>query len=154
MKLAHIDDFKVGLSHTLTQTIDANKVAQFIALCGDHNPIHHDENYAEKTNFKRPIAHGFLTASFFSPIFGVHLPGPGAIYVNHNLRFLKPVYVGDTVEVIATVSKVDAMRKRVYFETICKVNDECVIEGEAELYVPTPTEAGQAALDKALTVND
>lgn len=149
MKLAHIDDFQVGLSHTLTRTIDANKVAQFIALCGDQNPIHHDETYAAQTKFKRPIAHGFLTASFFSPIFGLHLPGPGAIYVNHNLRFLKPVYVGDTVDIIATVTQVDSERKRVYFDTTCTVNGERVIEGEAELYVPTPTAEGQAALDNA-----
>ena len=151
MKLAHIDDFYVGLSHTLTRTIDAEKVAQFIELCGDNNPIHHDETYAAQTQFKRPIAHGFLTASFFSPIFGLHLPGPGAIYVNHNLRFLKPVFVGDTVDIIATVSNVDHGRKRVYFETICNINGERVIEGEAELYVPTPTEAGQAALNAATT---
>ena len=151
MKLAHIDDFHVGLSHTLTRTIDAEKVAQFIELCGDNNPIHHDEKYAAQTQFKRPIAHGFLTASFFSPIFGLHLPGPGAIYVNHNLRFLKPVFVGDTVDIIAKVSNVDHGCKRVYFDTICNINGERVIEGEAELYVPTPTEAGQAALDAATT---
>ena len=151
MKLAHIDDFHVGLSHTLTRTIDAEKVAQFIELFGDENPIHHDETYAAQTQFKRPIAHGFLTASFFSPIFGLHLPGPGAIYVNHNLRFLKPVFVGDTVDIIAKVSNVDHGRKRVYFNTICNINGERVIEGEAELYVPTPTEAGQVALDAATT---
>ena len=151
MKLAHIDDFHVGLSHTLTRTIDAEKVAQFMELCGDENPIHHDETYAAQTQFKRPIAHGFLTASFFSPIFGLHLPGPGAIYVNHNLRFLKPVFVGDTVDIIATVSNVDHGCKRVYFDTICNINGERVIEGEAELYVPTPTEAGQAALNAATT---
>ena len=151
MKLAHIDDFHVGLSHTLTRTIDAEKVAQFMELCGDENPIHHDETYAAQTQFKRPIAHGFLTASFFSPIFGLHLPGPGAIYVNHNLRFLKPVFVGDTVDIIAKVSNVDHGCKRVYFDTICNINGERVIEGEAELYVPTPTEAGQAALDAATT---
>ena len=149
MKLAHIDDFHVGLSHTLTRTIDAKKVDQYIELCGDQNPIHHDETYAAQTQFKRPIAHGFLTASFFSPIFGLHLPGPGAIYVSHNLRFLKPVYVGDTVEVSATVTKVDHERKRIQFDTICEIKGVRVIEGEAELYVPTPTEAGQAALEAA-----
>lgn len=151
MKLAHIGDFHVGLSHTLTRTIDAEKVAQFIALCGDANPIHYDETYAAETQFKRPIAHGFLTASFFSPIFGLHLPGPGAIYVNHNLRFLKPVYVGDTVDVIAKVTKVETELKRIYLDTICTINGERVIEGVAELYVPTPTDAGQAALDAATT---
>ena len=145
MKLAHIDDFHVGLSHTLTRTIDAEKVAQFIELCGDNNPIHHDEKYAAQTQFKRPIAHGFLTASFFSPIFGLHLPGPGAIYVNHNLRFLKPVFVGDTVDIIAKVSNVDHGCKRVYFDTICNINGERVIEGEAELYVLTTKKKKKAA---------
>lgn len=59
--------------------------------------------------------------------------------------------MGDTVDIIATVSNVDHGRKRVYFDTICNINGERVIEGEAELYVPTPTEAGQAALNAATT---
>ena len=59
--------------------------------------------------------------------------------------------MGDTVDIIATVSNVDHGRKRVYFDTICNINGERAIEGEAELYVPTPTEAGQAALNAATT---
>ncbi|AMW77777.1 hypothetical protein AMD27_01985 [Acinetobacter sp. TGL-Y2] len=58
--------------------------------------------------------------------------------------------MGDTVDVIAIVTKVDHERKRVYFDTICNINGERVIEGEAELYVPAPTEAGQAALEAAI----
>lgn len=59
--------------------------------------------------------------------------------------------MGDSVDIIATVTKVDHGRKRVYFDTICNINGERVIEGEAELYVPSPTETGQAALDAAIT---
>ena len=78
-----------------------------------------------------------------------HCTAQAAIYVNHNLRFLKPVFVGDTVDVIATIREVDTERKRVYFDTICTINGERVIEGDAQLYVPAPSESGQLALDAA-----
>ena len=47
------------------------------------------------------------------------------------------------IQVLCEISQPDC--------SICNINGERVIEGEAELYVPTPTEAGQAALNAATT---
>ena len=85
----------------------------FARLTGDDNPIHLDADYARRSPFGRPIAHGLLFASLIPTIFGATIEG--CVYVEQTLRFKRPVYVGDTVrarvEVVA-VRDVPAKRAR------------------------------------------
>src|SRR3546814_3305269 len=69
------------------------------------------------------IAHGTLSASFISTVFGTRLPGPGCIYLRQDLRFKAPVKIGDTVEARVTVKEIQAAKKRVVFDTVCTVRD-------------------------------
>ena len=64
------------------------------------------------------------------------MPGPGCIYLSQNLKFLAPVRAGDTVRAEVLLKTVDRERRRVTFETVCKVNGKNVLEGEAVLMVP------------------
>ncbi|MGH7706790.1 MAG: MaoC family dehydratase [Vulcanimicrobiaceae bacterium] len=80
-------------------------VAAFAEATGDRNPVHLDAAFAATTRFGRPIAHGMLTASFISALLGGTFPGPGTIYVSQSLSFVRPVYVGDTLDVVATVTR-------------------------------------------------
>ena len=98
--------------------------------------MHLNQEFAEATRFKGRIAHGMLTASFISTVLGNKLPGPGCIYVSQNLQFKAPVRAGDTVHTRVTVQEVDLAKGRVRLETICRVGDVVVIEGEAVLMVP------------------
>jgi 3-hydroxybutyryl-CoA dehydratase len=82
------------------------------------------------------IAHGLLSASFFSSLFGTKLPGPGCVYVSQSLQFKRPVYLGDTVTATVTVNKVDLNKHRIFFDTTCSVKNRTVISGEAEIYLP------------------
>lgn len=72
----------------------------------------------------------------FSALFGMKLPGPGCVYVSQSIKFRKPVYVGDTVTAYIEVKDVDLNRRRVYFDTYCKVGNSKVITGSAEIYIP------------------
>lgn len=69
----------------------------FARLTGDTNPLHLDPAYARTTRFGRPIAHGMFTASLVAALLGTELPGPGAIYLEQQVRFVRPVYIGDTI---------------------------------------------------------
>ena len=111
-------------------------VKAFAGVSGDRNPVHMDDEYAENSRFKKRIAHGMMSASYFSALFGTKIPGEGCVYVAQSLQFKRPVYLGDTVVATATVTKVDLERRRVFFRTTCKVKNKIVIDGEAELYVP------------------
>ena len=131
-----LEDLKVGMSHSYSQTITDSDIKSFSGISGDKNPVHMDEQYANKSRFKKRIAHGMLSAGFFSAIFGTKLPGKGCVYVAQDLKFRKPVYIDDTVTATVTVKDIDIKRRRVYFETYCKVGRSKVITGSAEIYMP------------------
>lgn len=136
LKSFTIDQFYIGLSASSNHVITDEKIRLFADVSGDCNPIHLDTEFAEKTRFGKRIAHGMLVSSFISALFAMKLPGQGCIYLSQSLFFKKPVYINDTVVVTVEVIKVDIPRKRVQFKTYCTVNNEMVIDGEAEIYIP------------------
>ncbi|MEK9683801.1 MAG: MaoC family dehydratase [Rhodospirillaceae bacterium] len=131
--MASIDELEVGQTAAYERTVTAEDIEKFAEISGDDNPVHLDEDFANKTLFKGRIAHGMLAASFISTTVGTKLPGYGAIYISQNLRFKAPVRIGDTVVTTATIQTINTERKRVIMSTVCSVDDKIVVEGEAEL---------------------
>lgn len=94
---------------TLARTITEGDIADFARVSGDFSPLHTNQAYAEKTRFRGRIAHGLLSLAVASglcsrlDIFG----GSGfvAFYGIDNLRFTKPVMVGDTIAAKLTVTE-------------------------------------------------
>lgn len=131
-----IEEIEIGMEVSYSQTITDSDVKAFSGISGDKNPVHMDEEYASKSRYKRRIAHGMMSAGYFSALFGTKLPGEGCVYVSQSLNFKRPVYIGDTIIAIIIVKEIDIKKKRVFFNTICKVKNKVVIDGEAEIYVP------------------
>ncbi|EFF0612658.1 MaoC family dehydratase [Escherichia coli] len=131
-----MERFKLGDTATYSQTITDADIKSFAGISGDNNPVHMSDEYAEESRFKKRIAHGLISASFFSALFGTKLPGPGCVYVNQSLKFLRPVYINDTVTARVVLTDIDVVRRRLYFDTICEVNRKKVITGKAEIYLP------------------
>lgn len=111
MKLAVITDFHVGLRAELKKTFTEDDLRHFIAITGDVNPLHVSEEFAARTFFGRTVNHGMLTASLFSTMVGMFIPGTGAIYRTQTLEFHLPVHAGDTVTAIFEVIAVDVARE-------------------------------------------
>ena len=130
-----IEDLSVGMTAVFAKTVSEADITMFAGISGDTNPVHLDESFAEQTVFSGRIAHGMLSASFISTVFGTRLPGPGCIYMRQDLRFKAPVKVGDTVQARVTVKEILTEKKRVVFDTVCSVGDKVVLEGEATLMV-------------------
>lgn len=80
--------------------ITNDMVLSYSTLIGDKNPIHLDSEYAKQTIFEKPIAHGMLISSFFSKMISETFPGHGSIYLSQNIKFLKPCYIGETINVV------------------------------------------------------
>ena len=131
-----IQDIKIGMKESYEQTITDADIKNYSGLSGDKNPIHMSDEYAEKSRFKKRIAHGLYSAGFFSMLFGTKLPGEGCLYVSQTLSFRKPVYIGDTIKATIEVTSVDEKKSRVFFSTMCIVKNKIVIDGEAEIFVP------------------
>jgi 3-hydroxybutyryl-CoA dehydratase len=137
----YIEDLTVGQSATYTRTVTENDIQQFGAVSGDLNPLHFDEQYAKTTIFRGRIAHGMLSLSYLSTVLGTQLPGAGSIFLSATVRFKAPVRIGDTVSATCIVREINADKGRVTFDTICKVGDVTVIEGEAMVKVPSRAKA-------------
>ena len=131
-----LEKISTGMTVSYSQTITDADVKAYAGLSGDHNPIHVSDEYASSSRYRKRIAHGLMSAGFFSALFGMRLPGPGCVYVSQSLSFKRPVYIGDTVVASVKVKSVDIERRRVLFETVCTVGSKAVISGEAEIYIP------------------
>jgi hypothetical protein len=82
--------------------------------------------------FKSPIAPGIFTAGLISAVIGTTLPGPGAIYLSQSLKFMKPVFAGDTITARVEVVEVIRDRNRIRLQTLCaNQRGEEVLSGEA-----------------------
>ena len=130
------EDLQVGMEASLARTVTEQDIAAFAEITGDRNPVHLDAEYAAKSMFKERIAHGMLSAGYISAVFGMQLPGPGAIYISQTLNFRAPVKIGDTVITKVKLVELISAKRRARFECACLVNDKPVLEGEAILMVP------------------
>lgn len=131
------DQLRLGEKADFSKTVSEADVYLFAGITGDFNPAHINEAYARNTPFKSRIAHGMLVAGFVSNVIGTRLPGPGTIYIQQELKFLAPVYIGDTISARAEVVELVQEKKRVRLKTTC-VNQEgkSVLEGEALVSPP------------------
>ena len=130
------EDLQLGMEASFARTVAESDILGFATVTGDKNPVHLDEAYAAKTMFKTRIAHGMLTASYISAVFGMELPGPGAIYVSQTLNFRGPVKIGDRVIAKVTLVELLPAKRRARFDCVCTVDGKSVLEGEAVLMVP------------------
>ena len=127
-----IAEISIGQSAEFSKTLSESDIYLFAGISGDLNPFHINEEYAKNTFFKGRIAHGMLLAGFISTVVGCYLPGPGAIYVSQDLRFLAPARVGDTITAKAVVKEMDTDKNRVILQTTCTKQDgTVVVDGKA-----------------------
>lgn len=125
---------KVGDEAGFSKTLTEYDVYGFAGITGDFNEVHVNRAAAEKSRFGKQVCHGMLVASFISTVLGMYLPGPGTIYLEQNTKFLKPVYIGDTVT--AQVRVTEIQNRVVSLETFVKnQDDEVVVSGLAKVLV-------------------
>lgn len=132
-----IDTIQIGDSASFTKTVTEADVILYAGISGDLNPAHINDEHAKNSMFGQRIAHGMLSAGFISAVLGMYLPGPGTIYMGQELRFVKPVYIGDTVTATATVTERIVEKNRLKLETVVtNQRGETVITGTATVMPP------------------
>ncbi len=128
--------YEVGQKASFSKTIAESDVYGFAGITGDLNPAHVNEVAAGKTMFKHRIAHGILLVGFISTVLGQKLPGEGTIYLSQQAKFLKPVYIGDTITAVAEVAEVRPKGRLLLHTYILNQDGEIVVDGEAEVLAP------------------
>ena len=132
---------KVGERASVTKTITEDDIRTFGDLTGDHNPLHFDEEHARRTRFGQPISHGMLTGSLFSPIIAHQIPGAGAIYLSQSLKFVAPVFAGDTITAELTVTRAREDKQLITLKGVARnQRGEVVITGESVVLVEDLTQ--------------
>jgi len=132
----------IGTKASLSRTITEDDILLFALVSGDHNPIHLDAEYAEKTLFGKRIAHGFLIGSLISAVLGNDMPGPGSIYLGQTLKFLAPIHIGDTVTVTVKVVAIREDKRIITLHTNCtNQQGTLVLSGEATVKYAKELEA-------------
>jgi acyl dehydratase len=131
------DEIQVGDSAALTRTLTEQDIMLFAVMSGDINPAHVDPEYAKNSQFREVIGHGMWSAALISTVLGTQFPGPGTIYLGQDLRFRRPVALGDSITVRVTATARDVEKGRITLETEC-VNQEgeVVVSGTAHVIAP------------------
>ncbi|MDT0645913.1 MaoC family dehydratase [Zunongwangia sp. F260] len=122
----------VGQKASQTKKFSKEEVLNFSKLTSDDNPIHFDEQYASKTRFKKTIVQGPMVVSLIGGILGSTLPGPGTIYISQETKFLKPLFIEETVTAWVEIIKIRDDKPIITLKNwIEKEDGEVVLEGQS-----------------------
>ena len=135
----YYEHLKIGMRFpTPRRTITETDLVNFAGVSGDYNRLHTDEEFARTTIFGRRVAHGTLVLSISQGLrqrTGVFEGTLMALLEIRSWRFLKPVFIGDTVGVeteVADLRETSQPDRGVVVQRVRIFNqrDEIVQEGE------------------------
>lgn len=106
-------DIHIGLEHTFNLKINTSMMDKFLDISKDTNPLHVDKVYAQNKGFQDRVVYGLLTASFYSTLIGVHLPGKYCILQGIDIQFSKPVFINDQLKISGKVSYINEAYKQI-----------------------------------------
>ncbi len=137
------DTIEVGDTRTYERHISQEDIRRFSEITGDDNPIHTDPEFAAKTKYKQPIAHGAFLIGLVSKILGHDFPGHGAIAVALSSRFIRPVPVDSTLRLELQVTEKIESRGHVKLRIYMYNEDNRLVCGNEAVLVPAeePAEA-------------
>ena len=137
------EEFRAGdVFESAARTITETDIVTFASFTGDWHPLHTDKEFAKTTAFKKRIAHGMI-----GPVISVGLGVREGLmhetviaFMEMQWKFLKPIYIGDTIRQKRTVEHKRECRNpaqgiiRFRLEIINQ-HDEVVQEGTRTLLV-------------------
>lgn len=101
-----LGDLQPGVKASFDAMITSTMLDEFARLSGDTNPLHADADFAQARGYPGRVVFGMLTASFYSTLAGVHLPGRHALLQGVDASFVAPVFAGDRLTVNGEVAAV------------------------------------------------
>jgi acyl dehydratase len=138
------EQLQVGDHYQATFSMSQEDVERFVALSGDDNRIHSDQDAADKSPMGKIAVNavpGFLPALQFSRVLGTIFPGHGTVYRNQNLYWRRPLFINTPYIVEVSVRKIEypkdesgrAKAPRALLDTVIRdsVSGEVVLKGDA-----------------------
>ncbi|HEY1854022.1 MAG TPA: MaoC family dehydratase [Solirubrobacterales bacterium] len=136
------EQIEIGETFARSQTVTETHIALAAGIFGDFAPLHVDEEYAKETRFGTRIAHGTLTTGIMAGVLSSHFHGTSIGYLEQDVRFLAPVYPGDTITtewtVLDTIEKAKLGGGIVSMKVECRNQDDAILlEGTAKAIIRT-----------------
>lgn len=133
-------DIYVGMKASFSKVVTVEMENAFREISGDENPLHKDDEFARsasKGKYQTHVSFGMLTASLYSTIAGVYLPGKySLVHSFEELSFLKPVFVGDHLTVEGeVVDKVEGLKLIRLKSVVKNQNKEIVSKAKIKVLV-------------------
>lgn len=118
---------KIGTSVAFTKTVSESDVYLYAGVTGDFSPNHIDEVYMGAGKYGRRIAHGTLLAGFMSAA-SARMPLGRTVSLGYDkMRFVAPVFFGDTITTTYTLTSVDEDKRRAYADVRATNQDGTVV---------------------------
>ena len=117
------DEIYIGLEESFLTEINSEKMDFFLKLSGDNNPLHMDNDFAINKGFDGRVVYGMAVASLYSTLVGVYLPGERCLLQSVNSDFMRPVYIGDKLQVTGKVVEKHDTTKRVIIKAEIRNQD-------------------------------
>ena len=96
------------------RTVTESDIVNFAGLSGDYTQIHTDVEFSKTTPIGKRVAHGLLVMAIASGLAAQTGVLEGTVLVFReisNWKFIKPVFIGDTVHVDMIVKSVKEIRR-------------------------------------------
>lgn len=128
------EEIKLGMKESFQVNITESMENNFAEITGNYNPLASNKEYAATTDYKKRICPGMFTASFFSRLTGMHLPGKYALVYSQSLNFVNICYIGDTITVEGEVIEKNSAVKMITLNTtITNQDGKRLIYGKAHV---------------------
>ncbi|MBT7954281.1 MAG: MaoC family dehydratase [Rhodospirillaceae bacterium] len=132
-------DITVGQTASRNLTLTTEHVQKYAEITGDHNPLHFDEAFVAATPFGKLVVQGGLTTGVLNALVAEDMPGPGTVFLSHDIKFVAPVFIGDTITGEAEVLSVHDSKPVTQLKVkVSRQDGEIVLEGEAWCYTFSP----------------
>ena len=132
-----LEEIEEGDALSLTESIEDSQLLLYLGLTNDANPLYIQHDYAQDTEYQRPIVPSVMLMGIITSAISKHLPGPGSHVVNFSVNFIEPVYHYETLTFEFEVIKVDKM-KDVVTISVEAVNVEDIRVLDAVVMVQPP----------------
>ncbi len=129
-------ELEIGHEEKFCITVTEDMMQRFYRITGDSNPLHRDPAFALEKGFSSQVVYGMLTASFLSTLAGVYLPGENSLIHEVQTKFVKPVFVGDSLEICGVVEERNDLFKQITIKVqMVNQKGEKVLRGKMKVGV-------------------
>ena len=117
------EEIEEGMVQSFEAVVTREDQEAFRGITKDENPLHKDSLFAVEKGYKDQVVFGMLTASYYSTLAGVYLPGERSLIHSVETKFLKPVYIGDTLKIEGKVTEKNDTYRLIYIKATIRNQD-------------------------------